>query len=204
MAKGDRAPGDRAPGQSEGGQRELFGPSGQLPPRARPPRPAPLAPDWRPGELDRRFAADLGLDGPALEREVRRFRARHASARGRDGKRADWPVVWRAWVQGWSAAADAAFDNWNIAADALGLPRAEVLTEARRVLLCQRLDEHGLAGWNRALAMLEDCPFLLGRNGRGFRASLDFLLDAGSLAKLIEGNYRRHEGDDRHAASRRG
>jgi len=82
-----------------------------------------------------------------------------------------------------------AFDNYNIAAGEYGLPRAEKLTEDRRRKLRQRLKEHGIEGWNKALCAIENTPFLCGDNDRGWRADLDFLLQPKSLNKVIEGAY---------------
>ena len=82
-----------------------------------------------------------------------------------------------------------AFDNYNIAAKELGLPVAGKLTEDRRRKLRARLVEHGLEGWNGALVQIEKSSFLRGENDRGWRASLDFLLQPSSLNKVIEGYY---------------
>ena len=82
-----------------------------------------------------------------------------------------------------------AFDNWNTAAMEFGLPRAGKLTEDRRRKLRQRLKEHGIEGWDRALANIENTPFLRGDNDRGWQADLDFLLQPKSLNKVIEGGY---------------
>ncbi|KKL66016.1 hypothetical protein LCGC14_2149250, partial [marine sediment metagenome] len=90
-----------------------------------------------------------------------------------------------------------AFDNWNTAAMEFGLPRAGKLTEDRRRKLRQRLKEHGIEGWDRALANIENTPFLRGDNDRGWQADLDFLLQPKSLNKVIEGGYginRRPDG----------
>jgi len=82
-----------------------------------------------------------------------------------------------------------AFDNYNIAAGDYGLPQAGKLTEDRRRKLRQRLKEHGIEGWNKALCAIENTPFLRGDNDRGWRADLDFLLQPKSLNKVIEGGY---------------
>lgn len=82
-----------------------------------------------------------------------------------------------------------AFHNYNIAAEEFGLARAEKLTEDRRKRLRARLGEHGLKGWNRALEAIGDAPFLRGENERGWRASLDFLLQPANLNKVLEGTY---------------
>jgi hypothetical protein len=82
-----------------------------------------------------------------------------------------------------------AFDLYNLKAKTLGLAEARVLTPERSKKLRARLAEHGLPGWKEALAAIERQPFLLGRNNRGWRASLDFLLQPESLNKVREGAY---------------
>ena len=82
-----------------------------------------------------------------------------------------------------------AFDNWNIAASAWGLPIAKTLTPDRRKKLRARLKEHGIEGWNEALGTIEKSEFLRGENDRAWRASLDFMLQPSSFNKLLEGSY---------------
>lgn len=86
-----------------------------------------------------------------------------------------------------------AFDNYNIAAEELGLPVAKTLSEDRKKKLRARLKEHGMDGWNRALEAMEGASFLLGDNDRGWRADLDFLLQPKSFNRLIEGGYAGKE-----------
>jgi hypothetical protein len=79
-----------------------------------------------------------------------------------------------------------AFDSYNEAAARLNLPLAEKLTSQRRTSLRARLKDHGLEGWFRALANLEQLPFCLGQGERGWRANLDFLLQPSSFQKVLE------------------
>lgn len=82
-----------------------------------------------------------------------------------------------------------AFQNWNIIAEACGLPKATKLPPARKQRLKARLAEVGLSGWNEALENLERAPWMHGDNDRGWRADFDFMLQPSSLMKLIEGAY---------------
>jgi hypothetical protein len=82
-----------------------------------------------------------------------------------------------------------AFEAYNLKASSLGLAQAKVLTPGRATKLRARLEEHGLEGWKEALAAIERQPFLLGRNDRAWRVSLDFLLQTASLNKVREGAY---------------
>jgi uncharacterized protein YdaU (DUF1376 family) len=74
-------------------------------------------------------------------------------------------------------------------AERTGLPKVEKLTDQRRKKLRSILAEHGIETWRRALAMVEASNHCLGRNDRGWTASLDFLLQPSSFVKVIEGNY---------------
>ncbi len=82
-----------------------------------------------------------------------------------------------------------AFDNWNLAAEAWGLPTAKTLTPDRRTKIRARLEEHGIKGWNEALGTIENSEFLRGENDRAWRANLDFMLQPSSFNKLLEGSY---------------
>jgi hypothetical protein len=85
-----------------------------------------------------------------------------------------------------------AFDAYNELADLYNLPKAQILTLPRRSKLKQRLkDCDGLAGWLAALDKVSQSDFLLG-NKTDFNANLDFLLQASSFTKLVEGNYDNH------------
>lgn len=92
------------------------------------------------------------------------------------------------------AQAVVAFESYNRLALTCGLPQARSLTPGRRKLMIARLREHGMDGWNTALANVATSSFLKGRNDRHWRADLDFLLTASKLPKVIEGAY-----DDRKA-----
>jgi len=85
-----------------------------------------------------------------------------------------------------------AFDAFNDLAAEIGLPKAQALTTGRRKKITARLDEcGGLIGWQDALAKIRGSPFLRGDNDRGWRADLDFILQASSFTKLMEGSYDR-------------
>ena len=84
---------------------------------------------------------------------------------------------------------DDAFYNWNVFAEGLGLPKAVSLTAERRRKIAVRLREVGPEGWIEALEMLEKSPFCRGENKTGWRADLDFLLQAKSFHRLREGGY---------------
>lgn len=84
----------------------------------------------------------------------------------------------------------AAFEAWNDLAQRCGLQQSRTLTPQRRKSIAARIREHGgQAAWHRALANVERSSFLRGTNNRGWRATLDFLCQASSFAKVIDGAY---------------
>lgn len=93
----------------------------------------------------------------------------------------------------------AAFNSWNALADRCGLQKSRTLTPQRRKAIAARIREHGgMAAWERALSMVERSAFLRGGNSRGWRATLDFLCQASSFAKVVDGAY----GNGAHASAK--
>ncbi len=82
-----------------------------------------------------------------------------------------------------------AFDEWNAMATRAGLPKARSLTKDRRRHLESRLRSDGLNVWREALAKVEASPHCTGVNDRGWKADLDFLFQAKSWNRLLEGTY---------------
>ncbi len=94
---------------------------------------------------------------------------------------------------------------WNDFAERIGHPRVQLLSKARRKSLAKRLAEcGGIEGWRVALSKVEASAFLLGKNDRGWRADFDFMLQAKSFTRLMEGCYDdkgRREGGGGRAGS---
>lgn len=88
-----------------------------------------------------------------------------------------------------------AFDAWNELAARCGLPKAEDLTDKRRRAIKARIAGGGVARWRRALAAVEASGFCLGQKpprkpgDAPFRADIDFVCQASSFQRLIEGYY---------------
>lgn len=78
-----------------------------------------------------------------------------------------------------------------------GLSAAEILSPERVRHAAARLKEQpDLAWWERVIDKMAHCPFLLGQNERGWRASFDFILSPGKAGKILEGAYsNRRPGD---------
>lgn len=88
-----------------------------------------------------------------------------------------------------------AFEAWNATAARCGLAQAAKITPDRQRKIIARLRDYGTDGWGRALANIERSSFLTGKNDRGWRADLDFLLQPASFSKVHDGTY----GSGRHA-----
>ncbi len=85
-----------------------------------------------------------------------------------------------------------AIEVWNETAQATGLPKIQRLTEPRSKALKARLTEcGGIEGWRIAIGKVRDSPFLRGDNAKGWKADFDFVLQAKSFTKLMEGSYDR-------------
>lgn len=82
-----------------------------------------------------------------------------------------------------------AVQGWNDLAGRLGLAKVQRLTDARKSKLRNRLAEcGGIEGWNAALARVEASAFLRG-DKTDWKCDFDFLLQAKSFTKLMEGAY---------------
>ncbi|WP_304189120.1 helix-turn-helix domain-containing protein [Lentibacter algarum] len=85
--------------------------------------------------------------------------------------------------------AELAFSEYNEAAAISGWPMAQALTKQRKANIASRLkDAGGIEGWRTALEKAAASDFLSGRK-TDFMVSLDFILQASSFTKLMEGNY---------------
>jgi uncharacterized protein YdaU (DUF1376 family) len=88
-----------------------------------------------------------------------------------------------------------AFAKYNALAQEIGLPAAAALSKPRKAAIRKRLEEHGgMEAWDRALDSIRYSPHCRGENNRGWRANLDFIIQASSFIKLIEGVYGRDGG----------
>ena len=82
---------------------------------------------------------------------------------------------------------------YNETARDLSLATVARVTPARRRKALLRLAEvGGIEGWRGAMGKVRDSPFLRGDGPRGWRADFDFLMQAESLLKLMEGGYDDH------------
>lgn len=77
---------------------------------------------------------------------------------------------------------------WNDTA--LSYSKANGVNGNRKTLLTARWKEHpDLDWWAKYFARIEASPFLKGKNDRGWKASLDWVLNAANMDKILEGKY---------------
>jgi uncharacterized protein YdaU (DUF1376 family) len=87
-------------------------------------------------------------------------------------------------------AARMAFDSYNALAERIGLPIANVLTDTRKQKIVARIrDAGGMTAFEKALSNIEKSAFLRGNNDSGFRADFDFICQAKSFSRLMDGGY---------------
>lgn len=92
-------------------------------------------------------------------------------------------------------------DAYNLLAQRIGLPVVRKLTDDRKRRLKAQIGQHGPDAWGLALEKLEANAWMHGANERGWCADFDFLLQAKSFNRLLEGGYDRHDND--HVPERR-
>ncbi len=78
-------------------------------------------------------------------------------------------------------------DHYNKVCPAI--PKATKLTDKRKRAIDAVVKEFGEEGVKEAFSKVEDCPHLIGRNDRGWRADFDWLTNKNNLLKVIEGRY---------------
>lgn len=83
-----------------------------------------------------------------------------------------------------------AFDEWNRIAESRALHMAGVLTPKRMAAIAALLGAlGGIEGWRGLLRAVEASPFLCGSGARGWRCSLDWLVQPESAQRVLEGQY---------------
>lgn len=87
------------------------------------------------------------------------------------------------------AETDAAIQAYSEMAALHGLAVPRVVTGSRRQRVAAVVRAHGLECWREALTKLGASDFCRGMNDRGWKADLDFLLQAKSFTRVLEGHY---------------
>lgn len=95
------------------------------------------------------------------------------------------------------ATLQSAVESYNAMATKAGLPKAQLLTDKRRKALAHRLKEcGGIDGWNSAMEKVAASDFCTGKK-IDWRADFDFILQAKSFTKIMEGSYDNRKAPDR-------
>jgi hypothetical protein len=82
-----------------------------------------------------------------------------------------------------------ALEAYSSMALSSGLAVPRVVTAARRSRVQAVIREHGLPALLEAIAKVGGSSFCRGENERGWKADLDFILQAKSFPKILEGHY---------------
>ena len=79
------------------------------------------------------------------------------------------------------------FNSWN---KGQGISRAKELTKGRREKIKLRLQERSLDHWKNIFSLITASDFCKGRNDRGWKASLDWIIaNEDNAVKVLEGKY---------------
>ena len=71
----------------------------------------------------------------------------------------------------------------------VSLPRAKVLSEARRKAINARIKTYSLQDFQTAFYKAENSDFLKGKNNMDWIATFDWLISDRNMAKVLDGNY---------------
>lgn len=82
------------------------------------------------------------------------------------------------------------------------LPSVITLSNKRKRDTEARLKEYTLDDFRKAFMKVENTAFLRGENERGFRATFDWLIKDGNMAKVMDGNYDDRPNKQRAAPAR--
>ena len=82
------------------------------------------------------------------------------------------------------------------------LPSARTLSDKRKRDIKTRLKKYTLDDFRKVFEKAEKSAFLRGENEKGFRATLDWLINEGNMAKVMDGNYDDRPNKQRAAPAR--
>ena len=82
------------------------------------------------------------------------------------------------------------------------LPSVRTLSDKRKRDIKTRLKKYTLDDFQKVFEKAEKSSFLRGDNERGFRASFDWLINEGNMAKVLDGNYDDRPNKQRAAPAR--
>jgi hypothetical protein len=90
-------------------------------------------------------------------------------------------------------------EAWNLKAKPVGLSACKAITKSRTAKIKTRLNEHpDIKYWEHILLKITQNNFLLGENNRGWRITIDWLIDNDTrYVKILEGAYDKQSQADK-------
>lgn len=82
------------------------------------------------------------------------------------------------------------------------LPSVRTLSDKRKRDIKTRMKKYTLDDFRKVFEKAEKSAFLRGENEKGFRATLDWLINEGNMAKVLDGNYDDRPNKQRAAPAR--
>ena len=119
------------------------------------------------------------IENKSIEYRVLRERDRGRAREGEREKRTNKFVLCE-------ADASRIMHSWN----ALGVSSVKSISNNRLTLVKARIAEHGLDVFLEAIKNINESPFLLGQNKKGWVITFDWLIKPSNFTKVLEGNYR--------------
>lgn len=80
-------------------------------------------------------------------------------------------------------------DKWNEFASERKLPEIQSITGQREVHLKARISSEDFFSFDELLKTIDEQPWLLGKNDKGWRITFDWIINAANYTKIMEKNY---------------
>ena len=80
-------------------------------------------------------------------------------------------------------------DKWNEFAAARKLAEIQSITGQREIHLKARISSEDFFSFDELLKSIDEQPFLLGKNEKGWRITFDWIINAANYTKIMEKNY---------------
>jgi len=80
-------------------------------------------------------------------------------------------------------------DKWNSFAAERKLPEIQSITGQREIHLKARISSEDFFSFDELLKTIDEQPWLLGKNEKGWRITFDWIINAANYTKIMEKNY---------------
>lgn len=98
---------------------------------------------------------------------------------------------------------DLAIEAYSGMAKRSGLAVPRIVSDVKRAKIASILKTHGMPIWLEAVEKIGASSFCHGDNERGWKADLEFMLQAKSFARILEGHYDQRQPSSRGSPNRR-